>query len=417
VLYFFLSYARGDDDEYVERFFHDLCAEVRVLTGLSREVPVGFLDNHSIGLGQPWQATLVDALSSCHAFLALCSPAYFFSEPCGKEWAIFEERSQRDEVAKGPAPSALIPLAWVSPRRMREPAQTRQYSSDILGDAYTKGGLRQLLRLQRNRDEYLEFVSAIAELIVQAGESPVPPPVERPDFDRTSSVFHRTPPPTVTVTEEGGPTIDGAPVTVGSDHVYFVIAAPSAAEAANIRTDVRYYGGHPEDWTPYRPELEQPLGQHATRVAAGRRLGAALATIEQLDRCIQLARQHNQVVVVLIDAWSTRLERSRALLKQYDERNEPTTAVLVPWSHTDAETQRNGPTLTESLRQTLANNCLRDDVLFRPRVLTHEAFGADLSVVLEVARNRVFARGNPYRRPSTEHVGSRTILEAPQEPR
>ncbi|MFB9356850.1 TIR domain-containing protein, partial [Actinoplanes nipponensis] len=92
MLYFFLSYARGRDDVYVHQFFQDLSQEVRALAGLGPEAEVGFLDHRSIQPGDVWPETLVDALSRCQAFLALCSPAYFLSEPCGREWAIFAER-------------------------------------------------------------------------------------------------------------------------------------------------------------------------------------------------------------------------------------------------------------------------------------------------------------------------------------
>jgi hypothetical protein len=38
---------------------------------------------------------------------------------------------------------------------------------------------------------------------------------------------------------------------------------------------------------------------------------------------------------------------------------------------------------------------LTNDVLFRPSVLTHAAFGADLEVIREVSRNRVFTAERP----------------------
>jgi hypothetical protein len=49
--------------------------------------------------------------------------------------------------------------------------------------------------------------------------------------------------------------------------------------------------------------------------------------------------------------------------------------------------------------------------MFRSSVLTAESFGADLPVVLEVARNRMFTRGTVYRRPP--EPPERPILEGP----
>jgi FxsC-like protein len=194
-----------------------------------------------------------------------------------------------------------------------------------------------------------------------------------------------------------------------------VVAAGSRAEAETVRTHVRYYGERPQDWAPYRPALDLPLCEYACRVAADRSFQATVATIEDLDECIRLADQHNQIVVLLVDAWSARLDRHRQMLRAYDQRNEPTTAVMIPWSHDDAETQSHSGELAELVRETFLNNSLlrRDDLMFRSSVLTHDAFGADLQVVLEVARNRVFVRGTVYRRPALEAWNTRPILEGP----
>jgi FxsC-like protein len=400
VLYFFLSYARGDDDVYVERFFQDLCTEVRVLTGARRDEKVGFFDNDSMELGTEWPQALATALATCQSFLALYSPAYFLSEPCGKEWSIFRERARQYEHEAGVATSALIPLLWVTPPQLPPAAQTLQYTNHSLGSAYNNGGLRQLLRLQRNRDAYLEFVSALAARIVEsAHRHAVPELIEVPDFDAVPSAFHDTPVP---VPAQASP----------SQVVHFVVAATTRSEAQSLRTDTRYYGDRPQDWAPYRPGHDSPICEYATRVAARSRFQAAVATIDELDDRIMEARRHNQIVVLLVDAWSTKVDRHWRKLREYDQRNEPTTAVLIPWSHEDDETSLNVQ-LAELVRQTFLNNSLRrDDVMFRPSVLSHEAFVADLPIVLEVARNRVFTRGTVYRRPP-EPPGQRPILEGP----
>jgi FxsC-like protein len=413
VLYFFLSYARGDDDVYVERFYRDLCAEVRVLTGAGRDEEVGFLDNHSIEPGQRWPLELVDALAKCHSFLALCSPAYFLSEPCGREWTIFQERSRLFEQSTGTPAGALIPLLWLPTRTMPAVVQTIQYTRDILGDSYNRGGVRQLLRLRRHRDTYREFVSAVAELVVDAAGDTVPPLATTLDFDQFPSAFHAG--PALRPAGEGSEArVDGVPVVSGSHFVHFVVVAPTRAEAAAIRTDVRSYGDRPQDWAPYRPALDLPLCEYACRVAADRSFQSTVATIEDLDECIRLADQHNQIVVLLVDAWSARLDRHRQLLRAYDQRNELTTAVMIPWSHDDAETQSHSSELAELVRKTFLNNSLRrDDLTFRSSVLTHDAFGADLQVVLEVVRNRVFVRGTVYRRPALEAWNTRARLVGP----
>jgi hypothetical protein len=73
---FFLSYARGDDDEYVQRFYLDLCREIRVCEGLPRGERVGFMDTASIRVGAKWPNELVAALKECGVFL----PLYYDSD-------------------------------------------------------------------------------------------------------------------------------------------------------------------------------------------------------------------------------------------------------------------------------------------------------------------------------------------------
>lgn len=400
MLYFFLSYARGDDDVYVERFFQDLCGEVRVLIGAGKDEKVGFFDNESLELGEEWPQALSTALATCQSFLALYSPAYFLSEPCGKEWTIFRERVRQHEQDVGAPVTALMPLLWVHPHHLPPAAQTLQYTNLNLGPEYNNGGLRQLLRLQRNRDAYLEFVSLVAERIVASANRFRVPELETvPDFNSVLSAFHVHPAPE-------------PPHVSTSQVVHFVVAATSRTEASQLRSETSYYGDRPQDWAPYRPSLDSPLCEYASRLAARSRFQAAVTTIDELDECIQKARRHNQVVVLLVDAWSTKVDRHRRKLREYDQRNEPTTAVLIPWNAEDDETRVNVE-LAELVQQTFLNNSLRrDDVMFRPNILSHEAFGADLPIVLEVARNRVFTRGTVYRRPA-DAPGQRPILEGP----
>jgi FxsC-like protein len=99
-------------------------------------------------------------------------------------------------------------------------------------------------------------------------------------------------------------------------------------------------------------------------------------------------------------------------LVEIDRRAEPTTAVLIPWSLEDDETRLHSDELRRAIRLTFPNSTeRRDDVMFRSSVLTAESFGADLPVVLEVARNRMFTRGTVYRRPP--EPPERPILEGP----
>lgn len=428
MLYFFLSYARGGDDVYVQEFFNDLCDEVRALEGLRSDEPVGFFDRGNIQPGDTWPETLVEALSECQSFLALCSPAYFLSEPCGKEWAIFQQRSREHQLRTGNSRSALIPLRWLPSRTMPEAAQVIQYIPEprrhgARSEPHRERGIRQLLRIRRNRDDYLEFVTTVAELVVDTVfRAPIPAATDRLRFEVVPSAFHGPPqlnnvavalpvpaagpPPTVELTE----------VIPVSNKVWFVLSAPTATEAAEEslgRTNRLFYGSTPEDWTPYLPTSAEPLATFATRIAAARSLATEVAEVGELDACIDQAQRDNQIVVLLVDPWSTRMASHHEILNRYDRRADQPAAVMIPWNSEDAETRSRTPELTASVGRTFPRNMRRPHTTtFRPSVLTNETFRSDLQIVLEESRNRVIASGM-LRRSLPSSTGSRPILEGP----
>lgn len=425
VLYFFLSYARGGDDVYVQEFFNDLCDEVRALEGLSSSDEVGFFDRGNIQPGDTWPEALVEALSQCQSFLALCSPAYFLSEPCGKEWAIFQERSRQFQESTGNNRSALIPLRWLPSRTMPEAAQVIQYvqeprSDNSRSEPHRERGIRQLLRIQRNRDDYLEFVTTVAELVVDAVlRAQLPVATERLEFEIVPSAFHRP----VQINNIPAAITDSVPQAIKpaeliplSNKVYFVLSAPTADEAADEglgRQDRQFYGDSAEAWSPYRPTTVEPLAKFATLVAAGRSLAAQIAEVGELDDCIDRARRDNQIVVLLVDPWSTKMEGHHEILNRYDRRDDQPAAVMIPWSTEDTETRSRSAELTTAVGRTFPRNMRRPHTTtFRPSVLTHEAFRSDLQVVLEESRNRVIASGT-RRRPLSGNSGNRPILEGP----
>ncbi|MFI1988313.1 TIR-like protein FxsC [Actinoplanes sp. NPDC020271] len=412
MLYFFLSYARGGDDIYVRQFFNDLCEEIRVLEGLDSDAEVGFIDYQGIRPGNRWPDRLHDALSECRTFLALCSPAYFLSEACGEEWAIFADRVNRHHLRTGVGNSTLIPLRWVPSRTLPAAAQTVQYMSEpFQGDSRRERGIRQLLRLQRNRDDYLAFVTDVAECVVEALQAGLPPAAER---RRLPSAFHtRTTPNShaAGLVLDPGRTAAMLPL---SSQVYFVMSAPTLEESADAslgRDERMFYGEQAGDWSPYRPATDEALARFATRIAHGRELKAEVMEVGELADCIEQARRNNQIVVLLVDPWSTRMERHSRILRDYDQRDEQEAAVMIPWSRDDAETQAKSEELLESVRRTFPRNAARPHTAtYRPAVLSSDTFGEELQLVLTECRSRAIANGS-LRRPTPDSAGSRPILD------
>src|SRR5215468_5632157 len=313
VLYFFVSYANGDDDPYVEQFFDDLVQEIRNLDPEPNREDVGFLDSDSLKLGTPWLPRLDDALSTCRCFVALCSPRYFVSEFCGKEWSVFEARARQYEELNGYAAAALLPVMWQPMREMHPAAATIQYRSRNLGATYHKHGLRSLVRLKRFKDDYQLFILALAQHIVDTARNhPLPPPLFGLNSDRIRSAFHSINGPSAEPAGDSGiatgtatgrhwpPAISaGAPtdrvsqadnadqtrsasesssldeerepgsaanrpggpgtsaptgtVSVTNRRVHFVIAVGRPEELRQLGRSLHFYGAEFHEWAPYRP--------------------------------------------------------------------------------------------------------------------------------------------------------------------
>jgi FxsC-like protein len=407
VLYFFLSYARGPDDLFVRRFYNDLCSEVRVHAGLDRDAEVGFLDNHNIEPGQHWPQALINAIADCSSFLALYSPAYFLSQPCGKEWTMFELRSRGVPRDDATPITGLIPVLWLPPRELPEAARAVHYDLDVQDEEYRRRGLRQLLRLQRLHDAYMDFLSTIAERIVTAAATPPPRGSTQLEFERLESAFH-----------PGKAAVDGAgemPAGFGlGQTIHFVIAAPTRADAEVIAREPGYYGADPLEWAPFRPVQAQPLREYAQKVASELGFESLFTGLDRLGDRVKVAQQHNHIVVLLLDPWCADVAAHREQLLEYDDHREHVSAMLVVMSAGDVQTQEHSGRLAGLMHDTLGNSERRlDEVMLRRSVLTGPSFEADLAVVLAEARNRLVADGRVFRRPPPGHYAPRPILEGP----
>ncbi|MBF9128049.1 TIR domain-containing protein [Plantactinospora sp. S1510] len=408
-LHFFLSYARSDDDPYVERFYKDLCAEVRVRAGLASGSEVGFFDKTSIEIGATWSADLVDALSTACSFLALFSPRYFASEPCGREWQLFAERVRQHEETNETRSAALLPVLWLPPRQIPDAVQDVQYDRDVFSDAYRRDGLRQLMRLRRNEDEYIEAISILADRIVDNAASNALEPLPnnpRIDFHGLRSAFHGT-------AGTSPPPADEPRLRPRSDHVHFVIAAPSQQEASTIRQDLHFYGAAPLDWAPYLPALPESLASFARAVAARRGLSSDVSSLP-LPPGADTSPGGDSIVVLLVDAWVTQLDDYRQALAEQEIQQAPATAAMIPRNHEDHETHQNWRRLSDGLRSVMLHRVASGEPLaYRADILTHRSFDEDLQVVLEVARNRVFARAAAPDTETSTPRRTRPILEGP----
>ncbi|KKK04808.1 TIR-like protein FxsC [Micromonospora sp. HK10] len=194
---FFVSFAGAHeaDSESVTTFFKDLCNEVRAARGTRSDDPAGFLSIVSLGLGSDWSEEIRTALGTCQVFLALCSPGYFGSVWCGREWRAFADRLAVYRRMTGRSAPSLLPLPW---RSTRIPAHLTdiQHTDSVLPAVVFAKGLFRVMRQTRYRDDYDEFIAELAGLIVETAREHVIP-ASRPgtDFDKLPSAFPLVPQP------------------------------------------------------------------------------------------------------------------------------------------------------------------------------------------------------------------------------
>jgi FxsC-like protein len=354
---FFFSYARDSTDNYLPRFFKDLCGEVRRRKNPPPpEDEIGFRDTSGIKAGAEWTAELKEALRTSLSLVYILSPDFIYREFCGKEFEIFRRRLALDpkpnaeERGKNPV---VLPVVWVPIKGwMPEPLRARQWHDDSLLSEYKTYGLRQLMNLSRFRDKYREFVTLFADKIIAATEGPALPRLRAmPAFKNVPDAFRRT-------TPTAGPGAAKAAAQEspgGPTEAIFVFVAAPWPEIQTVRSDpARCHEGGGWGWRPYRPADEDTIGKVAQRVSADEKIRYnELRLSKGIIRGLKNALKRREIVVILVDAWTLRLPVYRDQVKLFDAISLPNFAVLIPWNESDAETLTAKPLLETALRVAL----------------------------------------------------------------
>jgi FxsC-like protein len=390
---FFLSYDPGDDDLYVRRFFLDLSTAVRD-EATDAERDVGVLD---VGDNDRWPHDVRQELATCQTLVVLWSPKLLLNDRCGRVWTVFADRLRQYKRATGLLPPALIPVVWSS----SGPAVDHGLDDDLdLIAAPSTMDVRVLIRLHSHRQAYRDFVKSLARRVVDTAHRhriPAAPPGV--DLGTATNAFDRW---------SGWRDSERAP-----QPVHLVVAAGTREQMRIVREDVGYSGERQEDWAPYQPAVPQPLANRARVVAAERLLEPQVASIDALNERIARARERNEIVVVLVDAWVTQLAEFRQALSRFDEADAPTVVVLVPASRDDPETCHHQGELRAGVLATLPRAAERREPMFRTEIETAGRFDDDLAAALEEAQNRIFGKGRVFRPPMDGPATARPILEGP----
>ena len=413
---FLLSYDREDGDgDYVEEFFGQLSDELaRRRAGWDKR-HIGYLDVR-VPTGGRWPNRLNDALSTCRVFLALYSPRYFYSEYCGKEWWIFSERVREYQLQQSREAELIIPVLWEpAPHDIPAVARPLQYKEQLFPEIYSQKGLRRIVKLKgKYSEEYDTIVNVLVDRIIDCHDMHVLAPATRlVDIATATNAFAA---PVPTGATDGN--IDcGGPVS-GPRRVYFVMAAPTAQEAYTIRKDPGdRYGAEPDEWMPYRPEVDEPLILHANDVA--RQLKPPLLPRQEradegdLVELIKQAERKNAIVILLVDAWAARLPKYRAALCPYDDFDSLHTAVIVPTNGVDSETAQHLPALQADVRAIFTKNFRGGRRFYRDAVTSLAEFRRALGEALIHTQSLVFENADVQRTVSSNEVIARPTITGP----
>jgi hypothetical protein len=299
----FLSYARDDsrNDPWINKFADDLKEALRVLLGPHHE-PL-FYDSETITAGSRWREVLAEGLCQSRVCVALCSTSYVSSAFAGKEFQVFLDRIAAHKQQTGNVATALFPILWAPSLIDPFPAAIKdiQFTDASLPLTYVERGLIGLLKNERFKSDYIDFVDQLAKKLVLAGAAPMQPLAQLPDFSQIQHAFLPKPGQSTTRTENG------------PHHAHFV-----------------YLSCKGWNWQPYN---DDEIGIMAQRIATSLRLRYHdLDVTPNLALEIEKAESNNEPVMLIADASSMPQKPYSDALSAYDEaKNFLNCSVLVPW--------------------------------------------------------------------------------------
>jgi FxsC-like protein len=400
--WFFVSYARSDSrtDSKLNQFYKDLIDEILVLRHFP-EGEVGFFDVDEIELGALWKDELGRALRTSRVMLALCSPSYFNSEYCGKEFKVFHERQNAYARAHNlqEAPRLILPILWGPPSNgFPELIQSLQYTDPEFPDIYANQGLKYMMNLNRYSDDYKVFVRRLATIIVQEGNRHAMP--ELKTLRSLESVRSAFAPAQAQARRPGG-----GPKTGGFRKVWVTYVAARPDELASLRDAVDPYGASGRmEWQPFLPTADEPIGVLAQEVISKQKLfyyPLELETTDSLVEVLQEAEANKEIVIIIVDVWTMCITAYRDFMRPYDRVNLSNCSVLVPWNEKDPETELNRDMLQKTLSDTFrfTTEFKRNSIYYRDSITSDKALKTNLMKTLSDIRMKLLASADDPKEP------------------
>jgi TIR domain len=172
----FVSYASADSD-YLAEFKRDLehQLETSSLAAHPHQKPHVFLAGDDIDGGNVWLNRLKHELDSCDLFIPICTPSFFRSRWCAREWGYFRRRLLAATPIEQEPPERIIPVWWrpLDPlKRLPAIVEPIEMGVDTVKFQRRQGVVEWAMR-SRDRGEYPLYVLGLARRVLKAlGEGP-----------------------------------------------------------------------------------------------------------------------------------------------------------------------------------------------------------------------------------------------------
>lgn len=271
---FFVNYSSRDYDDLLVRFLRDLTSEVSSLTGLPSESVAYHVAD--VGMGQAWDVQIREAMSASRALVAILSPAYQHDSFTQQELEFFGSLSK-----------PVLPIEWVTV----DPLPSALRAFQIL--RAQPGGLRTLMRLRSQEEEYFKVLHAAAQQIVALTKKP----------------------------EDSG-SVELAFVAV--------ILAERRNGIRGVRKLTEPYGARRRDWEPFwsqrGPSSGEVVRQTAVRTKAELRLTSLTRFQEWLRSSLRLS---GESAILLIDPWTAMMPEYRKICRQLTQHTKEAFAAVI----------------------------------------------------------------------------------------
>jgi hypothetical protein len=384
---FFFSYATDDSDPWLDQIFADLELEVRQLIGAPRKLEVGYKYQRDNEPGDDWPTELVTALMNCRVIVPAYSPSYFSRLYCGREIGVFLSRCNRYiQKQGGGTATAIVPFTLIPLRRPVPVRVTRiQTAGTEYGPTYAGEGLLHLRRLKDHLDEYSRFIRKFARRIVEVAEShPLPALEPIPDITTFPSAFEEAASPSMPTALQ--------PIETGPRVVNFVYITATEGDAWR--------------WAPYAPPEDNRIGRLTFDIALGHDfMPRWLAHEDLLDYPVKALSQ-NEIIVVLVDSTSLKVDGYRALMQGYDRGpNHINCAALLVWPSGIDNYER--AIIEKHVRDTFRyKRATTNAVYFRSDIATSEQLRRAIEETLINVQMEVLGRATDQAAPSSTPIPS-----------